>query len=178
MDYVSLDPEASVRAQNVRATLDAFDLLPAVGRKVVEAHDLKLEDLRPEKFIRVQNWLNALKDIESKMGTLLVQQVGAKIIENADFPSQFDSVESVLLALDQIYHLNHRGDVGHYLAEQQANGAILVRCQTPYPRCFERGLVEGICRNKNLARGRRFHVQYRPGPPAGALTCTLTVSQY
>src|SRR4051812_3491562 len=103
MEYVSPDPNATVRALNVRATLDAFDLIPAIGKRIVEAHQLALENLQPEQFIRVQSWLDALKDIGAKIGAPLVQQVGAKIIENADFPPAFGSVEAVLLALDQIY---------------------------------------------------------------------------
>jgi hypothetical protein len=50
----------------------------------------------------------------------------------------------------------------------------VVRCETPYPRHFERGLVEGICRHK-LARGRAASVDYEDGPPGADLTCALTV---
>ena len=164
-----------MRAANVLATLDAFHLVPSIGRRMVEAHRLKLADLRPDNFVPVQRWLDMLRDIQVEVGPGVVQQVGARIIENAEFPPQFDTVEAVLLALDDIYHLNHRGEVGHYIASRRADGAVVVRCETPYPRHFERGLVEGICRNGRAARGRAYRVDYEDGPPGGDLTCTLTV---
>jgi hypothetical protein len=178
MEYVSPDPKAQVRALNVRATLDAFDLIPAVGQRIVRSHHLELENLKPDHFIQVQSWLDALKEINAKIGSALVQQVGAKIIENADFPPKFNSVESVLLALDDIYYLNHRGNVGHYVPKKEADGSITVRCETPYPRDFERGLIEGISRNTRLTNGKRYQVKYTPGLPGGDLTCTVVVRQY
>jgi hypothetical protein len=174
MEYVCPDPRATVRAANVRATLDAFHLVPSVGRRIVERHELHVEDLRADNFVLVQRWLDALRDIAAEVGTGVVQEVGARIIENADFPPHLTSVEQVLEALDAIYHLNHKGEVGHYHVSRGKDGSIVVRCETPYPRHFERGLVEGICRNK-VARGRRVRVDYEDGPPGGDLTCTLTV---
>jgi hypothetical protein len=178
MDFVSPDPEAMVRALNVRATLDAFDIVPDAAKKIARAHQLPLDDLKPDQFVRVQNWLNALKEIHGKIGPVLVRQVGAKIIENAEFPPHFDTVESVLLALDQIYYLNHKGNVGHYNATKQPDGSVIVCCETPYPRDFERGLVEGITRNTRLAKNKRYQVKYTPGPADGNLTCTLHVMAY
>jgi hypothetical protein len=50
----------------------------------------------------------------------------------------------------------------------------VIRCETPYPRDFERGLVEGICANK-IASGRGYRIDYAGGPPDGDTTCTMTV---
>ena len=115
-----------------------------------------------------------MRAIKECGGTTVVQEVGARIVENADFPPHFKTLGQVLDALDDIYHLNHRGEVGHYRTSRGADGAIVVRCETPYPRHFERGLVEGICRHK-LARGRAASVDYEDGPPGADLTCALTV---
>jgi hypothetical protein len=174
MDFVCPDPNAMVRAANVRATLDAFRLVPSLGRRIVERHHLSVSDLSADKFVAVQRWLDALKDIQNEVGVSVVREVGARIVENADFPPHFDTVEAVLLALDTIYHLNHRGEVGHYRTSRRDDGAIVVLCETPYPRNFERGLVEGICRNK-LSQSRKYRIEYVEGPLTGDLTCTLTV---
>jgi len=50
-----------------------------------------------------------------------------------------------------------------------------VHCETPYPRQFERGLIEGITRHAGLAKGSKFSVQFIEGKPAGDRTCTLIV---
>jgi len=174
MEFKCPDPTATVRAANVRATLDAFRLLPSLGKRIVERHQLNVSDLRPENFVLVQRWLDALKDIQTEVGGGVVREVGARIIENAHFPPELDRVETVLQALDEIYHMNHKGEVGHYRTSRLADGSIVVRCETPYPRQFERGLIEGICRNK-LSKGRNYRIDYADGPPGGELTCTLTV---
>lgn len=177
MEFVCADPKATVRAANVCATIEAFDIAPQMAKRLMETHQLALTDLRPDNVVLVQRWLDALKSIQQQFGDVLLHQTGARIIENADFPPHFPDVEAVLLALDQIYHLNHQGEVGHYRSTRNADGSIEVRCETPYPRHFERGLVEGITRNPRLTNNgkRQFHVQFKEAPPGGQLTCTLTV---
>lgn len=175
MDFICRDPKALVRAANVRSTLAAFRLLPDLGRRIVEKHALSIEDMRPDLFIPVQRWLDALREIQDSIGSQKLREVGRNIIENAEIPSSFTNAESILLALDQIYYLNHKGDVGHYIVSRKSDSVIEVRCETPYPRMFERGLIEGICSHKRA--GGRFTVDYVPGPTTGDLTCTLLVQR-
>lgn len=173
MEFVCPDPTATVRAANVRATLDAFTLVPELGLRIVEKHQLHLEDLRPDNFILVQRWLDALEEIQKKVGPSKIRDVGRNIIGAADFPPVFTTAESILLALDQIYYVNHRGDVGHYIVTKKPNGDIHVRCETPYPRMFERGLIEGICRHPKL--GGNFEIDFKEAPPGGQVTCEMNV---
>lgn len=51
MEFRCPDPMATVRAANVKATLDAFKLVPDVGRRLIERYQLKLDDLRPDKTV-------------------------------------------------------------------------------------------------------------------------------
>jgi hypothetical protein len=176
VEFVCADPNAVVRAANVRATLDAFDLLPSVGRAIIERHQLNLGDLRPENFVPVQRWLDALKEIQQEIGTNVVRRVGTQIFTNAAFPEHYDSVETVLEALDQIYYLNHKGEVGHYRTAREHEGAMVVRCETPYPRHFEWGLIEGICKSR-LARGVQYRVDFEEARTPGTLTCIVVVTR-
>lgn len=173
MEYVCPDKKARVRAANVRATLEAFKLVPALGKRIIESHHLKVDDLRPDNFILVQSWLDALKEIEGLVGPAKLRQVGRNIVESADIPQ--GDTESILLGLDAIFYMNHRGNVGHYVSKRLASGAIEVRCETPYPRNFEWGLVEGFCLNK-CARGKRYSVELVDGTPGTDHTCSLIVS--
>src|SRR5580704_18550681 len=131
MEFRCPDPSATVRAANVKATLDAFKLVPSVGNRLIEKHKLRLDDLRPDNLVPVQRWLDALAEIQSVIGHEVLRSVGAAIIENADFPPAFSSVESVLLALNDIYHLNHTGEVGNYIVRTLDDGSIEVACETP-----------------------------------------------
>ena len=175
MEYVVQDPDAKVRAGNIRATLDAFLLVPSALRKVMEANGLHLEKVAPDEFVPLQPWLNTLRDIAAKVGPGTLRSVGMQVIHAANFPPSFDAVEAVLLALDDIYHLNNRGEVGHYHSSRLADGSIEVRCETPFPRAFERGLIEGISQHHRLKGKRRYTVAYEEGPPGGEMTCRLVV---
>ncbi len=173
MEFICDDPNALVRAANVKATLDAFKLVPAIGTRIVEKHHLTVDDLRPDNFIRVQRWLDALKEIQELVGEAKLRDVGRRIVEHADIPSL--GTEDILLALDAIFYDNHKGDVGHYRSRRRDDGCVEVKCETPYPRNFEWGLVEGFCRNAKAARGARYSVEFIDGPSEGKLTCTLVV---
>jgi hypothetical protein len=173
MEFVCPDPSARVRAANVLATLEAFKLVPELGRRIVQKHKLEIAQLRPDQFILVQHWLDALREIQDTLGHEKVRSVGRNVIEAGNFPPQFADAESILLNLDEIYYLNHRGNVGHYFVRKLSDASIIVRCETPYPRTFEYGLIDGICRHPKVGGG--FIVQYDPGPIAGHITCTLRV---
>jgi hypothetical protein len=173
MEFVCPDPNALVRAANVKATLDAFSFEPTFGQRITQRHKLALHKMRPDSFLPVQRWLDALQEIQGKIGPATVRKVGSAIIERADFPPSLGTAEKILEALDDIYHLNHRGEVGHYRVAHE-DGAVVVRCETPYPRAFERGLIEGICHNPRTG-GRAFNIDYAEAPPGGDLTCTIRV---
>ena len=175
MEFVSPDPQALVRAANVRATLDAFQLRPSLGERLIRNHQLELANLTPDSFILVQHWLDALEEIQKTVGTNVLHRVGSAILQNAMFPPELDSVDTVLANMDAIYYMNHKGDVGHYHTSRSDTGVWEVRCETPYPRHFERGAVEGVVRHPNFRGGRRYLVEYIEGPPGGDLTCTMIV---
>jgi hypothetical protein len=174
MEFVSPDQKALVRAANVRATLDAFKLTPGFGQLIVKRHKLDLTELEPGNFVLVQRWLDVMKEIQAHVGAATVRQVGKHIIENGEFPPMYDSVESILASLDRIYYLNHRGNVGHYHTSREGGNLIVIRCETPYPRYFEWGLIEGICRSK-AAKGKPYEVTFVEGAPKSDITCTITV---
>jgi hypothetical protein len=168
------DPKATVRAANVKATFDAFKFSPTMGRKLVERHQLNFADLKPDAYILVQRWLDALKEIQEQVGPMTVRSVGASIVDNADIPPIFPDTESLLLALNDLYKKHHRGDVGVYVISQKPDKAIEIRCQTPYPRMFEWGLIEGFCKNQRFKHKGKFDVEYVEGPAGSVLTCVVT----
>jgi hypothetical protein len=164
-----------VRAANVKATFDAFKFSPSMGRKLIERHQLNLVDLKPDNFILVQRWLDALKEIQEQVGPMTVRAVGVSIVENADIPPTFADTEALLLAANDLYKMNHRGDVGQYVITQRPDKSIQVRCETPYPRMFEWGVIEGFCANKRFKHKGKFDVEYIEGVVGAKATCTLNV---
>lgn len=175
MEFFCSDPQAMVRAVNVQATLNAFKLQPLYAKTLLAPFGLNVEDVRPDEFVPVQRWLDAMKHLQAELGTFVLRQVGNAVAESAVLPSEFSSVESVLEALDAVYYLNHRGNVGHYHVSRGADGGIAVRCETPYPRQFERGLIEGFIRHPRLTHGKRYSAQFTEAPPRSRHTCIVTV---
>jgi hypothetical protein len=177
MDFVCKDPKAQVRAANVRATIDAFRLVPIMGERLIRKHKLKLADLRPDNYVNVQRWLNALREVQQELGGERLRAVGRAIIENADFPPDFVDAETMLMASNDIYQMNHRGDVGQYVVKRLPHGIIRVDCETPYPRMFEWGVIEGMTKNTKYKHPGKFRVDFKDGPPGGDVTCTLFVTR-
>lgn len=172
MEFVCEDSGALVRAANARATLDAFSLVPEMGKRLIARHALDIDELTSENHVPLQRMLNALKELQEDLGPAVVRRVGMRIFEQADFPAHFDSVESILLALDTIYYLNHKGNVGHYLVSK-VGSALVIACETPYPRAFELGLIEGICKGRRAKR--KYFISSEHGAPGSKRTCTVTV---
>lgn len=174
MEFVVNDPRTLCRAANMQGMLKAFRLMPAVGKKLVEKHNLNLGG-PPDDFVPLQPWLDALKEIQELIGPNKVREVGRSIIASANFPPEFDGAEMILGALDAIYKLNIRGDAGRYVVTRPAPGLVVVQCETPFPRIFERGLVEGICQHPRA--GGRFSIDYVEGLPRATVTCVMTVQR-
>ena len=170
-----VDPGATVRGYNVRATIDAFQFLPQRVRDLLSRHRIREDDLTTGGQVLVQRWLDVLHEISRSIGTAKLREVGTRIATAAAIPSTVTTVEAVLLGLDDVYHFNHRGRVGSYRSSRHGERGIRVECHTPYPRAFERGIVEGFARHPRLAAGRRFDVLYEDGPAGTDHTCTLTV---
>lgn len=175
MEYVVKDLNAQVRAGNIRSTLDAFALVPNVLKKLMDKNGLVVDDHDLDRFVPIHPWMATLKDIGARVGDGTLQSVGRLVIDNARFPPAFDSVQSVLLRLDDIYRLNHHGDVGRYVCRPVAGDGVEVACETPYPRAFERGLIEGIARHARLTGGKHYKVDYEPGAAGSDRTCLVTV---
>src|SRR5438445_11861450 len=160
MDFVCPDPKALVRAANVRATLDAFKLVPLMAKRLIERHELNVGDLRADNFSLVQRWLDALKEIQTEVGANKLRHVGRGIVQNADLPAHFTDAETMLMASDQIYKMNHKGNVGQYVVTQKPDKTIVVRCETPYPRMFEWGVIEGMTKNTKYKHPGKFTVDF------------------
>ncbi|MBL4687153.1 MAG: hypothetical protein JKY37_21330 [Nannocystaceae bacterium] len=155
--------------------MDAFRLRPSLGERLIKSHGLELEDVGPESFIEVQRWLNALKDLRETVGPNVLHRVGMAMLKLAEFPPQFDKLDMVLENLDAIYYANHKGDVGHYFTSKRSDGSWEVRCETPYPREFERGATEGLVQRPMFTKDGTYRVEFTDGPPDSDVTCTMVV---
>jgi hypothetical protein len=175
MEYVSHDPRAKVRAPNLLFLVESFQFAPSLVDELLKNHGMDRSMFAMGAYTPLQSALDLLREVEQRVGPAKLQQMGSKSSQAVTFPAEFDTVEKLLLALDMIYSLHHLGDVGHYHTRQLPDGAIEVRCETPYPRAYEHGVIEGFTLNPALAKGQRYLVDYVDGPVGTDLSCICTV---
>jgi hypothetical protein len=90
-----------------------------------------------------------MKEVSERLGHTVLYLIGTKIAHNAILPEGIDSFEVCLEAIDQAYHMNHRGgDIGFYKYSFNGHdGAIrraTMECRNPYPCSFDKGVLEGF----------------------------------
>lgn len=175
MEFIAPDPKATVRTANVSATVAAFRLVPRVASEILERRQLGEAERQKAAWVPLQRWLDVLRDIQEVVGTVKLRDVGRGIIEHADFPPTFRGVDDVLMGLQEIYMVNHRGNVGAYRVIRRG-ASIVVACATPYPRAFEHGLILGITGHRGFGPSR-WTVDYQDGPSGSDVTCILTVNR-
>ena len=114
-------------------------IVEAVGENVVE-----------DKFYPAEAFLKALKNIGEKMNSVILKNVGTKIVESAKWPSGIDSLESAMQSISVAYKMNHRPNdsaiIGDYIYNKISERECTITATNPYPCDFDEGIVEGVSR--------------------------------
>jgi hypothetical protein len=121
--------------------------------EVVQARALRIlaengiAPLNPDVWYPMSALLNSFRLIFEKIGPSTVRAIGRKIPENAQFPTDMDSLEKGLRSIDVAYHMNHRGSdpIGGYHYGKADRRSVTMVCDNPYPCDLDLGLIEAIC---------------------------------
>jgi hypothetical protein len=106
-----------------------------------------IENPDAEDWYPQQAWLDALSEIEEKVGESTLNSIGQTVPDNAEWPDHVESVVDGFDSIDEAYHMNHRGGrIGHYDAEVIDDETVRVECDNPYPCAFDTGIVEAVSR--------------------------------
>jgi hypothetical protein len=174
-EYVAFDPHVEVKAVAAQPVIDLVgpDMIPILQQNHIDSHT-------QDEWILLQDWLNALKDLE-QLGALDLVTIGMGVPDNAIFPPEIQGVEMALRTIDMAYQMNHRGgDIGEYTYESTGSNSGIMVCRNPYPSDFDFGLLHGIIRKFRPSTARdRIVVQLDPTQPTrkqGADSCTFLLS--
>ncbi len=111
------------------------------------------EDIDPTKFYPARAFLQALRDIGTKMSPTVLKKVGAMIIESAKWPPGVDSFEDGLQSISVAYKMNHRPNdvnvIGDYIYEKKDDKSWTLTCTNPYPCDFDEGIIKGVAKAFN-----------------------------
>jgi hypothetical protein len=150
---------------------------PDLGKKILTAHGIAAP--QPGRWYPQRAWLNAFHEIASTLGPNTLFVIGHTIPAMARFPPRIHSIQRALSAIDEAYHMNHRGgEIGSYAFEPTGPGAGRVVCRNPYPSDFDRGIIQGVAERFRSPENRiSVHLDYgAPTRKSGADSCTFLVT--
>lgn len=146
--FIPFSPDVEVNGETILSVVNGVhDLFKP------KMHDILVKNNIPNpqkgKWYKQSDWLNAFKEISDTIGNNTLFSIGKAIPENANFPSDIDSIKKALESIDIAYHQNHRGgDIGYYkLVEfDNTNRQAVMECKNPYPCFFDKGIITAITR--------------------------------
>jgi hypothetical protein len=153
------DPNAEIIGQNVLAFVQ--NLRAEEVQPFLKKHGL--ENVDPEKWYPLQDWLNVLNDIQREGEAMSdFVGIGMAIAETAPLPPETEgmNLEQFFGLLNPSYQMQHRsGDVGKIESEKVGDKHIKVTVDVPYPDDLEYGTAYGFAK-RFLPKGTRFVVKY------------------
>lgn len=145
-EYKSFSEGVEVNGQTILSLATALSTGKEIRLEILKKHGI---DPAPDKWYPQQAWLNAFKEISTVIGDHTLFMIGKSIPDNAKFPPEINNIEMALNAIDQAYHMNHRGgEIGHYkiIDFDTINKSAIMVCNNPYPSEFDRGIISAMVR--------------------------------
>jgi hypothetical protein len=165
-----------VNGETVLSIVDGSPL-KKLALDILEKNGIK--DPQKGRWYPQQKWLDAFKAISEEIGSNLLFSVGYKIPENAKFPSEIDTIQKALGAIDVAYHMNHcNGEIGHYTFELDGEKSGRMICENPYPCDFDKGIITAMARKFRPKDSFGVNVEHEEGPcrKNGDNACVYTIS--
>jgi hypothetical protein len=104
-----------------------------------------IHNIEKGKWYNDQAFLNAFKEISEKIGPNTLKVIGRTVPEKALLPPTIKDIDTALIAIDQAFHMNHRGgEIGHYSFKKTGPRNGIMRCDNAYPCTFDQGLLLGF----------------------------------
>ncbi|SIR27049.1 hypothetical protein SAMN05421858_2059 [Haladaptatus litoreus] len=142
---------AEVKGDSLSSLVEGVSRLSDAYRKrvidVLDSHGIP--EPQPGEWYSLEGAINALDELVDVIGPRTVKTIGKEIPETVEWPPAIDNVEAALTALDDVYQMHHRGDVGYYEFEKTGETSGRMVCETPYPASMDQGIVEGIVKKFN-----------------------------
>lgn len=150
--YKAFSPNLEITGQVIIGLIDGMGAFGNMALQILGQHGIN--NPQGDQWYRLQDYLDAFKEIASKTGPKTVQQTGRRIIDVAKWPPGVDTFEKALNALPQAYQMNNRGgDPGkyEYIKTGETKGKVI--CNNPYPDEFDMGLLMGIASKFMAGKG-------------------------
>lgn len=141
----AFDTRADAKGQTIMSIVAGAGEVSAVFEQKAEEilADNGIEQLGPEEWYSLRDYLSALDDIDDEVGTETITAIGEHIPEQAEWPPGVDSVSEGLESIAGAYDMNHQGDVGYYEVESVDDSTARMECHNPYSCALDIGIIRG-----------------------------------
>lgn len=157
--YQARTANVEVNGETVLSIVDGMGAFKSSAIKILAENGIS--EPTPGKWYSQQSWLNAFKEIGSKVGDKTLFSIGKAIPENAQFPPQIDSVHKALGAIDVAFHMNHRnGEIGNYKYEFLSEKSAKITCDNAYPCDFDIGIITAMVKKFNTDKFANITVEH------------------
>lgn len=143
--YTASSPKVEVNGETIYSIVDGMGVFKNKALKILAENGI--ENPLPGQWYSQQDWLNSFKTISENVGDLTLFNIGIKIPENANFPSEIENVHKALSSIDVAFQMNHKGgSIGYYKYHKTGEDSAVIVCDNPYPDEFDKGIITAMCR--------------------------------
>jgi hypothetical protein len=175
--FKASSPRDRVLGASVRAFVSALGFYGPKGLQILAENGIP--DPQPAEWYPLQSYLDAQRAVYEKVGPNTLARIGRKLVQEATFPPQLDSIHDALSTLNDDYHTRHDGsDVGGFRYEHTGDRSCTVQVRNPYPCELDRNVVEELCRRFKPDQVPAVHVRHVDEHSCrkhGAEACVLKV---
>jgi len=143
--YKAFDSNVKVRGKTLLSFVQSMGELKEVVEFYLENNGI--DKIEADNWYPIQNWLDTLQQISTKIGPSVIKRVGQEIPYNTKWPSMIDSIDTALSLINSAYQQNRKnGTIGNYKFQAFGEKKGRMLCLNPYPCEFDKGLIEGTIR--------------------------------
>jgi hypothetical protein len=196
MQIKSFEPGIEVFGPGASAWVEAFKLFPSVVLKRLVSHGIAAYRngeiyIDRTAWYPLENWLAAFQDIADSLGPRALFQVGQNAPSFVVLPPTMTDIHSCMAGVNIGYHMNHRKNgrpmfdpeqgtllagIGDYgCTTVPGERRMIIRCDTPYPCDFDRGILLGFARRFEKT-AEIEHMETAPCRKKGKDSCTYMVT--
>ncbi len=141
-----------VNSEFIAAIIESFGNYDVLGIEILEDHNINIELLENE-WISIQQWVDAFREISSRLGPSEIRKIGKKMAEHFSQKNQEPMINALEL-LQETYDKFHQGKVGKYDVVELGINLAHLTSNSPYPCNFDRGMILAIA--KKVSKGARI----------------------
>jgi hypothetical protein len=184
-----------VSGQSVAGTMHAFQQYKSMANRYLLSEGVGAPGpdgsvaIDPQGWYPVEKWLAAFRRIGQEVGSSVLTQIGAGVMQNIQWPPGMTSVEGLVRFIDIGYHMHHRKNgrpmfdertgaivpgIGSFQLKGEDSHRYLVECENPYPCPFDKGILSGALRRLGTG-SMAFHDENSDCRQKGGRRCTYVV---